>query len=236
MRVDFRAARAGTSTQRFHGILHRVRTLALLALFVALVSCSAGANHDATPGAGASGPPHGPSTTLPTVAPTPNPKRVHTAPPDPRWVFFTDDEQRYASAWFTGRHRIMIGFGCTEAPYYSPDPSCSHGNGFHHGIDMAMPCGTPLRAGRPATVLDNGALGSAYGENPVLLRVDGLDVVIGHTRKVFVEVGERIEKGERFALASDSGAPDGCHLHFEVRSAGTSVSGAAEPRQLLGLR
>lgn len=129
----------------------------------------------------------------------------------------------------------MIGFGCTDAPYYSPDPSCRDGNGFHHGIVVAMPCGTPLRAGRPATVLADGALGSAYGDNPVLLRVDGYDIVIGHTRKVFVEVGERIAKGERFALASDAGAPDGCHLHFEVRQAGTGVSGAVDPGELLGL-
>lgn len=129
----------------------------------------------------------------------------------------------------------MIGFGCTDAPYYSPDPSCSDGNGFHHGIDVAMPCGTPLRAGRPATVLDNGALGTAYGDHPVLLRVDGFDVVIGHTRKVFVEVGDRIARGARFALASDAGAPDGCHLHFEVRRPGTGVSGAVDPRELLGL-
>ena len=113
----------------------------------------------------------------------------------------------------------MIPFGCTPAPYYSPDPPAPT-HGFHHGIDMALPCGTPLRAGPAATVLDHGALGPAYGVNPVLLRVDGFDVVIGHTRKVFVRPGDRVRRGAVFARASDSGAPDGCHLHFEVRQTG----------------
>ena len=46
----------------------------------------------------------------------------------------------------------MIPFGCTEAPYYSPDPRCEDEHGFHHGIDMAMACGTKLFAARRATV------------------------------------------------------------------------------------
>ena len=40
-------------------------------------------------------------------------------------MFYTDDKTWYTSPWFGGKHRIMIPFGCTEAPYYSPDPRCS---------------------------------------------------------------------------------------------------------------
>jgi murein DD-endopeptidase MepM/ murein hydrolase activator NlpD len=130
----------------------------------------------------------------------------------------------------------MIPFGCTPAPYYSPDPSCPDGQGFHHGIDVAIPCGTPLLAGRSATVLDHGALDPAYGDNPVLLRVAGRDVVIGHTRRVFVAPGDRVKPGEVFARVSDRGAPDGCHLHFEVRRPGGGVSDAVDPAPLLALR
>lgn len=167
--------------------------------------------------------------------PTPTGSTTRNPPADPRWVFFTDDRRRHASPWFPGRWRVMIPYGCTPAPYYSPDPSCSDGQGFHHGIDVAMPCGTPLLAGRPARVLDNDALGPAYGDDPVLLRVDGMDVVIGHTRRVLVSPGDRIAAGQRFALAGASGAPDGCHLHFEVRRPGGGVSDAVDPARLLGL-
>ena len=157
-------------------------------------------------------------------------------PDDPRWRFFGSDRSPHLSAWYPGLARVMIPFGCTPAPYYSPDPTCPDGQGFHHGIDIALPCGTPLRAGRAATVLDHGALGPAYGNNPVLLRVSGFDVVIGHTRRVFVQPGERVRRGAVFARVSDSGAPDGCHLHFEVRRPGGGVSDAVDPATLLDLR
>jgi murein DD-endopeptidase MepM/ murein hydrolase activator NlpD len=156
---------------------------------------------------------------------------------DPRWHFYTDDTHHYTSPWYAGAHRIMIPFGCTVAPYYDPDPRCPNREGFHHGIDVAMPCGTELYAGRRAKVVDHGSLGPAYGTNPVLLRNRklGWDLVIGHTRKVFVEPGDKLHRGDVFALASDNGAPDGCHLHFEQRAVEGGLATAVWPRALLAL-
>ena len=156
---------------------------------------------------------------------------------DPRWVFYTDDHTAYTSPWYAGAHRIMIPFGCTRAPYYDPDPRCRHQWGFHHGIDVAMPCGTALRAGINAWVVRHDSLGPAYGVNPVLLRNHrrGIDIVIGHTRRVFVQPGDRVHVGDVFARAGDSGAPDGCHLHFEVRALGGGLDTARWPRPLLEL-
>ena len=80
------------------------------------------------------------------------------------------------------------------------------------------------------------SLGSAYGDNPVLLRNhrQGFDLVIGHTRRVFVKPGDRVTPGTMFARANDSGAPDGCHLHFEQRGVGGGLDSAVHPRKLLG--
>jgi murein DD-endopeptidase MepM/ murein hydrolase activator NlpD len=155
------------------------------------------------------------------------------APPDPRWTFYSGDRASYTSPWFDGRHRVMIPFGCNDAPYYSPDARCDDGDGFHHGIDIAMPCGTELYAGRRATVLSPTSLGPAYGTTPVLLRTEEGDVVIGHTRKVFVAPGDLVRRGQPIALASDNGAPDGCHLHFELRAPGGGLDSATWPRRLL---
>jgi murein DD-endopeptidase MepM/ murein hydrolase activator NlpD len=156
---------------------------------------------------------------------------------DPRWVFYSKDKRHYTSPWFDGAHRIMIPFGCTVAPYYSPDPRCSDDRGFHHGIDVAMPCGTPLHARFHARVVSTSSLGPAYGDNPVLLRNHrrGWDLVIGHTQKVYVEPGDRVRKGQLFARANDQAAPDGCHLHFERRAVRGSLSSAVKPRELLAL-
>lgn len=161
-----------------------------------------------------------------------------SAEPDPRWRFYSSDRTAYSSPWYAGKHRIMIPFGCTRAPYYSPDPRCSKNRGFHHGIDVAIPCGRKLTAARNGWVVDNGALGSAYGRSPLLIRNHrlGVDFLIAHTRKVFVERGDRVRRGDVIARVSDDGAPDGCHLHFEVRDAGGALSTARLPRQLLELR
>jgi murein DD-endopeptidase MepM/ murein hydrolase activator NlpD len=183
--------------------------------------------------------PSSPTATPPTRAPRPV-HREHR--PDPRWQFFTDDRGWYRSPWYAGAHRVMIGFGCNTAPWYSHDARCPGDQGFHHGVDVAMSCGTPLFAGVAGKVLPldaPGSPGSAYGVSPVRLRVDGpggaVDVLLGHTRKVFVHAGERVRAGQRLALASDSAAPDGCHLHFEVRPAGGDVATAVDPASWMEL-
>lgn len=156
---------------------------------------------------------------------------------DPRWHFYTADRTRYHSPWFDGGHRIMVPFGCTSAPYYAPDPRCPGGEGFHHGLDVAMRCGTPLYAARRFRVVSHASLGPAYGDNPVLIRNRrlGWDVVIGHTKRVYVHVGDVVPRGTLFARANDRGAPDGCHLHFEKRAIGGGLSTAVWPRPLLHL-
>jgi murein DD-endopeptidase MepM/ murein hydrolase activator NlpD len=156
---------------------------------------------------------------------------------DADWVFYTSDKHHYTSPWYAGAHRIMVPFGCTVAPYYGHDPRCPGDQGFHHGLDVAMPCGTRLYAGRRARVVDNTTLGPAYGDNPVLLRNRrlGWDLVVGHTRRVLVEPGDTVHRGDVFALASDSGAPDGCHLHFEQRAVEGGLDTAVWPRPLLAL-
>jgi murein DD-endopeptidase MepM/ murein hydrolase activator NlpD len=136
---------------------------------------------------------------------------------------------------------MMIDFGCTRAPYYGVEPTCPNGQGRHHGIDMTLACGTPLFAGRAGTVVDPrqaGSLGTAYGPWAFRIRTadNRYDIVIGHVRRVFVQPGERVTPGRPIALANDAGAPDGCHLHFEVRPAGADYTSAVDPRRWLDLR
>ncbi|MBA3233544.1 MAG: M23 family metallopeptidase [Propionibacteriales bacterium] len=155
--------------------------------------------------------------------------------------FWVKDSREYFSDWYAGRHRKMVPFGCTAAPYYDPDPRCARQHGFHHGLDIAMPCGTRLYAAFRTRVVRPGApgaLGSAYGAHAFRLR--GLrfakDFVIGHVRTVYVRPGQIVRRGQLIARASDAGAPDGCHLHFEVRPSGASYSHAIRPGSYLRLR
>ena len=161
----------------------------------------------------------------------------NAAEADPRWHFYTSDKTRYTSPWFSGNHRIMVPYGCTSAPYYDPDPRCSDDHGYHHGIDVAMKCGTKLYARFGGVVVSHASLGPAYGDSPMLIRNRhrGYDLVIGHTRRVFAHPGDRIHRGQKIALASDNGAPDGCHLHFEKRAVKGDLDTATWPRKMLHL-
>ncbi|NNG18716.1 M23 family metallopeptidase [Naumannella sp. ID2617S] len=154
--------------------------------------------------------------------------------PDPRWRFFSTDQTRYGSPWYAGRHRVMIGFGCTEAPYYNPDPRCPGRQGFHHGVDVAIPCGNPLYAGVSGRVV-LGGLGSAYGSKAFRIRTERAEVIVGHVQRVSVSDGQRVEVGTPIGEVGDLGAPDGCHLHLEQRGVGGGVSSATDPGRVLGL-
>ena len=156
-----------------------------------------------------------------------------SATADPRWRFYSSDHRLHTSPWFAGEHRVMIGYGCTRAPYYAHDRRCPGQQGFHHGIDVAMPCGTRLFSNVRGRVVDpasSGAPGAAYGSYAFRIRArSGVDVLVGHVRRVYVAPGEVVRRGQLVARANDQGAPDGCHLHFEVRHAGTGLSGAVDP-------
>jgi murein DD-endopeptidase MepM/ murein hydrolase activator NlpD len=163
------------------------------------------------------------------------------SPPSKVRRFWVKDKHFYFSRWYAGRHRKMINFGCTKAPYYDPSPRCPHQQGFHHGVDIAMKCETRLFAGLRGTVVQPaapGSLGSAYGPYAFRLRNHRLhlDIVIGHVRHVYVQPGDHVARGTLMARASDQGAPDGCHLHFEVRPQGGSFEDAVNPMRYLDLR
>jgi murein DD-endopeptidase MepM/ murein hydrolase activator NlpD len=154
--------------------------------------------------------------------------------------FWVKDKHFYFSRWYAGKHRKMINFGCTRAPYYDPDPRCIKKRGYHHGLDVAMACGTRLYAGFRGRVVkpgSAGALGPAYGAHAFRLRNQRFDkdFVIGHVRRVFVEPGDVVRRGDLIARASDAAAPDGCHLHFEVRPKRGGYTSAVNPRGFIRL-
>jgi murein DD-endopeptidase MepM/ murein hydrolase activator NlpD len=158
-----------------------------------------------------------------------------TRPPSPpKDVVFTKDHHYYSSPWYDGAWQEMIGFGCTNAPYYSRDPTCPRSKpGKHHGIDTYMPCGTKVRSAVKGVVVPNPALGPAYGKHGLRIRHKKYDFVIGHARRLKVQPGEHVTKGQLIARSGKSGAPDGCHLHFEKRPAGRGYLSAVNPLKSL---
>ncbi len=156
-------------------------------------------------------------------------------PSPPRSVTYTSDRHYYASPWYDGAWQEMIPFGCTSAPYYRRDWTCPRSRpGRHHGIDMFMPCGTKLRSAVAGVVVAP-RLGSAYGRYGLKIRAGRHDYVIGHAQRLYVRPGNTVRPGQLIARSGRLAAPDGCHLHFEVRPKAGGYLDAVRPGPYLRL-
>ncbi|KHL19607.1 peptidase M23-like protein [Mumia flava] len=177
--------------------------------------------------------------TTPRTTPRAEPRRACRSGPrrtaDGTRRFWTKDRRCYTSRWYAGAHRRMIPFGCTRAPWYPPSSRCARGRGFHHGLDLAMRKGTKVYAGVRGRIVTRG-LGSAYGSRAVIIRSRGRDVLLGHLRSRRVSHGDRVRRGDLVGRSGARGAPDGPHLHVEVRPARGSYLSAVSPRRVLRLR
>lgn len=98
-----------------------------------------------------------------------------------------------------------------------------------------MPRGTRVYAGVRGRVVTRG-IGTAYGSRAVIIRSRGRDILLGHLRSRAVRDGERVRKGDLVGRSGARGAPDGPHLHVEVRPAGASYQSAVRPGAVLRLR
>lgn len=88
---------------------------------------------------------------------------------------------------------------------------------FHHGVDVAMPVGTPLTAAADGTIAHKGS--GASGGYTLLIRHEGnWHTVYYHLQKPsHRNVGEQVRAGDVVAYSGNTGASTGPHLHFELR-------------------
>lgn len=92
----------------------------------------------------------------------------------------------------------------------------------HHGIDMAAPTGTPIRAparGRVVMAMDRLITGGTI----VLEHQPGVYTMYYHLEDVEVEVGALVDQGGVIGTVGSTGVSTGPHLHWEVRVAGAPV-------------
>lgn len=223
-----------------------MRTLLAAIALVTLIACAPNTEPPGdTPPAPATSPdssrttgdaaPASPATTAVSDsarAPRPACKVGPRRTPDGTKRFWTDDKRCFRSPWFTGAHRVMIYFGCTSAPYYPHDPSCTGRQGIHHGVDVDMPLGTPVYSNVRGRIV-KGTAGSAYGSRAFIVRTRNHDFLLGHVRKALLPDGARVHRGERIALSGKRGAPDGPHLHIEVRPRGGEYTDALRPKRFV---
>ena len=94
--------------------------------------------------------------------------------------------------------------------------------GFHTGIDIAVPYGTPVHAARAGTVIQAG-WDSGYGYAVIISHGGGVTTLYAHNSRLLVKVGQEVSQGEIISYSGSSGNSTGPHVHFEIRLNGIPV-------------
>ncbi|MBN2296985.1 MAG: M23 family metallopeptidase [Deltaproteobacteria bacterium] len=120
------------------------------------------------------------------------------------------------STWPT-RGWITSGFGWRESPFTGKRE-------FHKGIDIASRKGTPIYA--PADgVITSYCNNGAYGNFLVINHGYGIVTRYAHLMDSNkIEVGKRVQKGEKIAYLGNTGRSTGSHVHYEVLINGIHVN------------
>ncbi|HLN61871.1 MAG TPA: LysM peptidoglycan-binding domain-containing M23 family metallopeptidase [Symbiobacteriaceae bacterium] len=150
-----------------------------------------------------------PAPAAPKPAPTPAPAPAPAPAPKSSPAF----SQTFIWPLTTGRYFSEFG---------------DRDDGFHSGLDMSAPEGTPAVAAQAGTVVFAG-WSSGYGNMVIIDHGNGVQTKYAHASALLVTVGTEVAQGQQVILIGSTGRSTGPHLHFEV-----VVDGVAKnPRNFL---
>ena len=93
----------------------------------------------------------------------------------------------------------------------------------HTGLDIAAQKGTPIKAIAEGTVIFASTSGS-YGNLVKIDHGNGIESWYGHTSKMYVTIGQKVNAGDIIAAVGSTGNSTGPHLHLEIRINGQHVN------------
>jgi murein DD-endopeptidase MepM/ murein hydrolase activator NlpD len=96
-------------------------------------------------------------------------------------------------------------------------------SGWHRGIDIKAPQGTPIVAAAPGRVTAS-RREPRYGLVVKIAHGQGFVTVYAHNHENLVRVGARVAAGEPIASVGRTGHATTHHLHFEVRLTGRAFN------------
>lgn len=96
--------------------------------------------------------------------------------------------------------------------------------GWHNGIDIGAPTGTPILAADSGMVVFRGWSGN-YG---YMIKIDhgggNMVTLYAHLSSFNVELGQTVNKGDVIGYVGNTGYSTGSHLHFEILVGGESMN------------
>ncbi len=93
----------------------------------------------------------------------------------------------------------------------------------HHGVDIAAPHGTELKAMMAGTVISVGYEEAGYGHYVLVQTDDAHAYLYAHCSEILVKEADAVEAGRVIALVGSTGRSTGDHVHIEWRENGTAV-------------
>ncbi|HSP51350.1 MAG TPA: M23 family metallopeptidase, partial [Cryobacterium sp.] len=105
-----------------------------------------------------------------------------------------------------------------------PDRPLPEVSDFHRGTDIGAGCGAAVYAASAGVVVAAAPLGT-YGNWILIDHGSGIATGYAHLAEgqTLVSVGETVIAGQVISSVGSTGSSTGCHLHFEVRAAGTAI-------------
>lgn len=91
------------------------------------------------------------------------------------------------------------------------------GNGFHPGIDLPAPRGTPVAAAASGRVVFAAFNIGGYGNLVEIAHGGGVVTLYAHLSAISVRAGQAVGTGTLVGRVGSTGESTGPHLHFEVR-------------------
>ncbi|WP_241991084.1 M23 family metallopeptidase [Cryobacterium sp. Hh38] len=118
--------------------------------------------------------------------------------------------------------RITGGYG-PRSTICGSGGQCS--GSFHYATDLGTGCGAPIYAAHAGVVTWAGRLGT-YGNFVKISHGDNVSTGYAHIRDggYNVGVGQSVSAGQLIASSGQTGAANGCHLHFEVWIGGNRIN------------
>lgn len=95
---------------------------------------------------------------------------------------------------------------------------------YHKGLDIANRASPPILAADSGKVVVSGwPDGRGYGNMVEIDHGNGVKTLYGHFAKLFVVVGQSVNRGDQLGIMGTTGRSTGIHLHFEVRKNGVPI-------------
>jgi murein DD-endopeptidase MepM/ murein hydrolase activator NlpD len=114
--------------------------------------------------------------------------------------------------------RLLGGFGTRL------DPFSGEGHEFHKGVDIGGPLGAAVKATADGIVIQAESTSGGYGRLVVIDHGGGFETWYAHLRRITVQVGQEVRRGETVGELGNSGRVTAPHLHYEVHVGGTPMN------------